>query len=105
MKPIVYIVLLAVALLVFKAFFLDDYLAQKKAAEANVPEANVTAAAKPEEVSPKPVSGVRIKGIYGTEGNMSIEKPKPSYSEMPLEKVGDTIAEKLEDKIRVDNGK
>ncbi|MBN2869588.1 MAG: hypothetical protein JXK04_01370 [Campylobacterales bacterium] len=106
MRPIVYILLLAVAALVFKAFFLDAYLAERKSAESNAVETNVSIAEKAEESFSKPVPNLKSSGIYTGEQNVTIVKSKPSYSEMPLEKVGDTIAEKLESQIRVDeNGK
>lgn len=106
-----YLILLAVAFLVFKAFFLDDYLAQRKASEANVTEVEKSV---PEQAAPAVSDkerGIKIQSVYSgeqsiREQNISAGKSKPSYSEMPLEKVGDTIAEKLESKIRVDeNGK
>lgn len=102
MKAIVYIILLAITLLVVKAFFLDDYLAQRKAAETNTTKTGTSPEEKPESTFSKPVPKLKSSGIYTGDRNLTIEKRKPGYSEMPLEKVGDTIAEKLEEKIRVE---
>lgn len=101
MRPIVYIIVFLIAALVFKAFFLDAYLAERKAAEANVTETEVTAVETQQDSFSKPVPSLQTKGVYTGEYNRSSapEKPKPSYSEMPLEKVGDAIADKVEGKL------
>ncbi len=92
MRPIVYIILLAVAALVFKAFFLDAYLAERKAAESNTTVQTPQAAAP----KPEPVKTMPVKRI---EDNLTDIRMTPNYKEAPLEKLGDTIAEKIEKKL------
>lgn len=99
MRPIIYIILFAVAALIFKAMFLDDYLAKRNASESNVTEANASTQKKADGSFSKPVPSMKMNSIYSGEQNLTIEKKKPSYSEMPLEKVGDSIADKIEDKL------
>jgi hypothetical protein len=99
MRVIVYTLLAALVLVVLKAFYLDEYLAKRKAAEANATETNVTIMEMPKEPFTKPVPVLKTRGIYSGEQNLTVEKRKPSYSEMPLEKVGNTIAEKIGGKL------
>lgn len=96
MRPVVYIVLAVVALITFKAFFLDEYLAERKAAQANATESNATTPQEQSHPYKKPISSLKTKEAHSGEQNTSSEKPKPSYSDMPLEKVGNKIAEKIE---------
>lgn len=95
MRPFVYIILLALVIIVVKAFFLDDYLAKKKLSESNATEVNTSSTYS----FTKPVPQLKTRGVYGGEQNITIKKQKPAYSDMPLEKVGDEIADKLEDKL------
>lgn len=99
MRPLVYIILFALAFIVFKAFYLDEYLAEKRAAEANATEANTSEVATPADSFSKPVPQLKTRSVYGVEQNLTIKKQKSSYSDMPLEKVGDKIADKLEGKF------
>lgn len=96
MRPVVYIVLAAIALIAFKAFFLDEYLAERKAAQANATESDAAVPKEDTRLDAKPVSVLKAKEPSSSEENASNEKPKPSYSDMPLEKVGNKIAEKIE---------
>ncbi len=102
MRPFVYIVVLLIALLVFKAFFLDAYLAERKASDANASESNATVLEEHNTTPAANVPGLKTSGIH-TEYNRSelreAQKEKPSYSDMPLEKVGDSIADKLGEKL------
>lgn len=96
MRPIIYIILLAIAALVFKAFFLDAYLAERKAAENNV----TTEAAQTVETEAKPAGQAAQSQPKRIEMNETKDmKMMPNYKEAPLEKLGDKIAEKLDDKI------
>lgn len=95
MRVIVYSLLAALVLLVLKAFYLDEYLAKRKAAESNATETNVTIMEMPK----KPVPVLKTRGIYSGEQNITVEKRKSGYSDMPLEKVGNTIAERIGDKL------
>lgn len=99
MKPIVYVILFVIALIVFKAFYLDEYLAEKRAAETNATETNTTEVKAADTSLSKPVPVLKTSSIYGGEQNVTIKKQKPSYSNMPLEKVGDEIADKIEGKL------
>lgn len=99
MKPIVYIILFVIALIVFKAFYLDEYLAEKRAAETNATEINTTEAKGADTSFSKPVPEVNMSGFYSGEQNVTVKKQKPSYSNMPLEKVGDEIADKIGGKL------
>lgn len=94
MRPFVYIILFALTLIVFKAFFVDEYLAKKKLSESNATEVNTSSVS-----FTKPVPQLKTRGVYGGEQNLTIKKMKPAYSDMPLEKVGNEIADKLEDKL------
>jgi len=96
MRPVVYIVLAAIALIAFKAFFLDEYLAEKKTAQTNTAESDAAAPKEDTSMDAKPVSVLKAKEPSGSDQNASNEKPRPSYSDMPLEKVGNKIAEKIE---------
>lgn len=91
MRPIIYIIVLAIALLVFKAFFLDAYLAERKAAESN---ASVGVSEPMPVVKSANVPVKRLEGNDTTDMRMI-----PNYKEAPLEKLGDKIADKIEDKL------
>lgn len=99
MRPFVYIILFVLAFIVFKAFYLDEYMAEKRAAEANATEANSSEVAAPADSFSKPVPNLKTSSVYGGEQNITVEKQKSSYSDMPLEKVGDKIANTLKGKI------
>lgn len=80
-----YILLFALVFLIFKAFFLDDYLAKRSA------ENNETAVVEETNVSAQPVAPLP-------------EEPKshPSAKKnegMPIDQLGDSIAEKLDKKL------
>lgn len=84
MHIIKYLLLFAFVFLIFKAFFLDDYLAKRSA------ENNETAAVVEENRSAVTVE--------------QSEKPKrssPSNTKegMPIDQLGDKIADKLGDKL------
>lgn len=99
MRPVVYIILFILAFIVFKAFYLDEYLAEKRVTEANATEANISEVATPADSFSKPVPQLKTSSVYGGEQNLTIKKQKPSYSDMPLEKVGNEIADKIEGKL------
>lgn len=90
MQRFVYLIIFLIIALIVKAFFVDSYLKEKSASESN---ASVEAA-QPEEVQSAPVEN-NISG-------MAAEKKKNSVPEqegMPLDKLGDSIAEKIEGKL------
>lgn len=80
-----YILLFALAFLIFKAFFLDDYL-EKRSAENNnttiVEEVN-SSQEPVEKVEEKPKQHTQVKKNEG----------------MPIDQLGDSIAEKLDKKL------
>lgn len=85
MHRIKYILLFAVVFLIFKAFFLDDYL-EKRSAENNetakVEEINSSTEPEP-AVQSAPKSHTPLKKNEG----------------MPIDQLGDSIAEKLDKKL------
>lgn len=90
MQRFVYLIIFLIIALIVKAFFVDSYLKEKRASESN---ASVETA-QPEEVQSEPVEN-NISG-------MAAEKKKnsaPKQEGMPLDKLGDSIAEKIEDKL------
>jgi len=90
MQRFVYLIIFFIIVLIIKAFFVDSYLKEKSGSEAN---ASVETA-QPEEVQSAPVEN-NISG-------MAAEKKKnsaPKQEGMPLDKLGDSIAEKIEDKL------
>lgn len=98
MKRVVYIILFILAFIVFKAFYLDEYLA-KRAAENNVTEANNTMSEGSESTFSKPVPALKTSSVYSGEQNVSIKKQKLPYSDMPLEKLGNEIGDKIDGKL------
>lgn len=98
MKRIVYIILFVLAFIIFKAFYLDEYLA-KRAAENNATEANNSEIQALDNTLSKPVPSLKTNGIYSGEQNVSIKKEKLPYSDMPLEKLGNEIGDKIDGKL------
>lgn len=90
MQRFVYLILFFIIVLIIKAFFVDSYLKEKSVSEAN---ASVETA-QPEEVQ----SVTTENNISG----MAAEKkkdPAPKQEGMPLDRLGDSIAEKIEGKL------
>lgn len=86
MHRIVYILIFAVILLIFKAFFLDDYLKKQDL------ENNVTVSQEVQEpVSVEPVSAAPVP----------VKKVQPASKNegMPIDQLGDSIADKLDSKL------
>jgi hypothetical protein len=86
MHRIVYILIFAVVLLIFKAFFLDDYL-KKQDLENNVTVSQEIQ--EPVSVEPVPVVTVPVKKV----------QPASKNEGMPIDQLGDSIADKLGDKL------
>ncbi len=85
MRPFVYIVIFAVVFLIFKAFFLDSYLKERSASEANT-SVEVTQGEPSVVVEPE-------KNITKSSNANSPKK------DMPLDRLGDEIADKLKGKL------
>lgn len=90
MRAFVYIIILAIVFLVFKAFYVDAYLEEKKVEEANVTKFTIPT---------KPVPILKTRGVYSGEQNVTIVKRKTPYSDMPLEQLGEKIGDKLGEKL------
>ena len=93
MHRIGYILLFALVFLIFKAFFLDDYLEKRSA------ENNDTTIVEEVNSSEETVEKVEEKSNEKVE-----EKSKPQTSMkknegMPIDHLGDSIAEKLDKKL------
>lgn len=89
MKVFKYIILFVIVLLIFKAFFLDSYLEKKRLSESN---------ASVEIVQEEPVSVKEEFNISGMAAEKKM-KQKQKNEGMPIDELGDSIAEKLEDKL------
>ncbi len=91
MRLVLYALAAIIAFLVFKAFYLDAYLAERKAAEANVSsETNVS-------VLPEVQTPPSVPASEPAETNAT--PPKAPYSDMPLERAGEKIAETIGSKF------
>ncbi len=97
MRRVFYLFLFAIAFLIFKAFFLDDYLAEhyyKTDANATV-ETNVS-----EEV-PQPVHEPEIKpvpnenNLSGMSADKEKKKKEAEDKKMPLDRLGDKLSEHI----------
>lgn len=97
MRRVVYLFLFAIAFLIFKAFFLDEYLAEhyyKSDANATV-ETNVS------EEAPQIVSEPEVKPVPddNNQSASSAEKQENKESsddkKMPLDRLGDKLSEHI----------
>lgn len=85
MRPFVYVVIFAVIFLIFKAFFLDSYLKERSASEANT-SVEMTQGTSAVVVEP--------------EKNITKESSANSPNkDLPLDRLGDEIADKLKGKL------
>lgn len=89
MKVFKYIIVFVIVLLIFKAFFLDSYLEKKRLSESN---------ASVEIVQEEPASVKEEFNISGMAAEKKM-KQKQKNEGMPIDELGDSIAEKLEDKL------
>lgn len=89
MQRIIYIIIFAIVVLIFKAFFLDDYL---KSRESETNETTSVEEVKTDEASkvePSVSKSIPEKKVHSSEKNEG----------MPIDQLGDSIAEKLDDKL------
>lgn len=90
MKKFVYLIILAVVLLMFKAFFLDAYL-EKRASENNT---------SVETVQEEPAPVTQPSGNDMNISGMSVEKKSvpivPEEKKMPLDKLGDSLTKHVD---------
>lgn len=86
MRLFIYGILFVLALIVFKAFYLDSMKTEtpsEENASAEMPKLST------DELFPAPKYEGNVSGM----GAPKKEKVKPSYSDMPLERLGDSIAD------------
>lgn len=97
MQKFVYLIILAIVLLMFKAFFLDEYL-ENRANENNASVENN--ASSIEVVSEKPAPVVQSSTTDMNITGMSAEKKSvpvvPEDKKMPLDKLGDSLTKHVD---------
>lgn len=94
MRTVVYALLIIVALLILKAMFVDDYLAERNAAETNA-----TAAEPQTESKSDDKNFSSAESSKQSESDTNKTGKKAPYSDMPLERAGNTIAETIGGKL------
>jgi cytoskeletal protein RodZ len=93
-RTVVYALLIIVALLILKAMFVDDYLAERNAAETNA-----TAAEPQTESKSDDKNFSSAESSKQSESDINKTGKKAPYSDMPLERAGNTIAETIGGKL------
>jgi len=86
MKRIIYIIIFAVVVLIFKAMFLDDYLKERAQENNETVPVEVVEPVNVEPVTPTTVTEKKVTPVKKNEG-------------MPIDQLGDSIAEKLDKKL------
>lgn len=93
MRKIIYLFIFATVLLIVKAFFLDDYIAEYKNRDANIStESNVSSEAAQAAAEPDSMSASQENNTSVTHQEKNISSDKP---EMPLEKLGDELTKHI----------
>lgn len=108
MRKITYLFVFAIVLLVFKAFFLDEYIARNYGNDANgsnendlSAEANTSSVPAQPEVKPQPLTPVETKPVSAenapsaTPPEKQETKETPEDKKMPLDKLGDSISKHI----------
>lgn len=107
MRRVMYLFLFAIAFLIFKAFFLDEYIARNYGNDTNTSsdtnlsaETNVTSAPVQPEVKPQPVAPVETKpSVNETAPTAPVpekhETQETQDKKMPLDKLGDSISKHI----------
>jgi hypothetical protein len=94
MRPVLYAFLAAIVFLILKAFIFDDYIEAYKNDDANRSEESnqtVLPAQEPQETNE----------TNGTLSEQMLEKSNQAEEKkMPIDELGDAIADKLKDKIK-----
>lgn len=88
MKAFLYLIIFALIFIILKAFYLDDWL-EKRTLDA---KASV-------EENRSSISTVVIQPENNTTVQESHQKPKSKHEGMPVNELGESIAEKLEGKF------
>lgn len=108
MRRVMYLFLFAIAFLIFKAFFLDEYIARNYGNDTNTSsdanlsaETNVTSAPVQPEVKPQPVVSAETKPSVKESVPAAAAPEKhdtqetPEDKKMPLDKLGDSISKHI----------
>lgn len=95
MRKIIYIFMFATVLLIVKAFYVDDYIAQYKRGDTNI-SSEVNQSEMNQSTSENNASSEENR-IMSTEEK--IEEQYNTKKKMPLDQLGDSIAEKIDDKL------
>jgi hypothetical protein len=96
MRLIVYAFIFAVVFLIFKAFFLDSYIAEHYGDDANVTEANVTIPS-PSPVQPEPevIPQAPAENVSSMAPIKKETKQTPEDKKMPLDQLGDSLSKHI----------
>jgi hypothetical protein len=90
MQRIIYIIIFAIVLLIFKAFFLDSYLKERSMSEANASAETV----QPSEPAPVVESAPHENNVSGLKAPKKT-LPRQEKEEMPLDKLGDDLTKHI----------
>lgn len=92
MRRVIYLFLFAIAFLIFKAFFLDAYLAEHyyKTDENSSLEANASEEVSQRASEPQP----EVKPVPN-ENNISDMQEEKKDKKMPLDRLGDKLSEHI----------
>jgi len=100
MQTLKYIFLAAFVFLIIKAFFLDEKIEEYKNESNQTVEENEPNAT--EQTNPETVE----RATDTKESNKSnISKNHPAYKDAPMEKLGDSVANTLDEKIKIPDRK
>jgi predicted RNA-binding protein with EMAP domain len=93
MQKFVYLIILAIVVLMFKAFFLDEYL-EKRANESNtsIEDNSSSVEAVSEELAPVVHSSTNEMNITGMSAGKKSIPVVPEDKKMPLDKLGDSLS-------------
>lgn len=101
MRPIVYAFVFAVVFLIFKAFFLDEYIAKhygddaNTTAEVNVSAEATVAPAQPQTVTQPKVTAPKENILSDVTPEKQEENQKTEDKKMPLDKLGDSLSKHI----------
>jgi hypothetical protein len=88
MQKFVYLIILAIAVLMFKAFFLDDYL-EKRANESNTSSEISEVVQEESNITDQPSEqDMNIRGMSAEKKSIPVV---PEDKKMPLDKLGDSL--------------
>ncbi|MFY9141925.1 hypothetical protein [Sulfuricurvum sp.] len=88
MQRFTYLIIFVIALLIFKAFFLDEYLEERAASEGNASVETV------QQDEPAPIVPAPVVQTVEHEKNVS-KIPASEKEKMPLDKLGDSLTKHI----------